>query len=109
MAHVDRQLRMGMVGGGQGALIGGVHRLAARMDDEIELVAGCFSRDPANSATTGAELRLDPDRIYSHEAGNPVPISDYPVPTVLDGVRGMQFVATAVESASKGSIWVTLP
>jgi predicted dehydrogenase len=55
---------MGMVGGGQGALIGGVHRLAARMDDEIELVAGCFSRDPANSKTTGAQLRLDPGRVY---------------------------------------------
>ncbi|MBU8913099.1 MAG: Gfo/Idh/MocA family oxidoreductase [Spirochaetales bacterium] len=64
MAEVKRRLRMGMVGGGQGAFIGGVHRIAARIDDEVELIAGCFSRDPANSAKTGAELRLDPDRVY---------------------------------------------
>jgi predicted dehydrogenase len=55
---------MGMVGGGQGAFIGGVHRMAARLDDQIELVAGCFSRDPANSAQTGAELHLEPARVY---------------------------------------------
>ena len=65
MAEVKRRLRMGMVGGGQGAFIGGVHRMAARIDDEIELVAGCFSRDPENSRQTGAELRLDPVRVYA--------------------------------------------
>ena len=64
MAAVNRRLRMGMVGGGQGAFIGGVHRMASRIDDEIELIAGCFSRDPANSAKTGQELRLDPSRVY---------------------------------------------
>lgn len=61
----ERRIRMGMVGGGQGAFIGGVHRIAARMDNRIELVAGCFSRDPENSRQTGAELHLDPDRVYA--------------------------------------------
>ena len=40
-----RKLRMGMIGGGQGAFIGGVHRLAAALDGQIELTAGVFSRD----------------------------------------------------------------
>jgi predicted dehydrogenase len=60
-----RKLRMGMVGGGQGAFIGAVHRLCAAMDGQIELVAGCFSRDLANTRKTGAELYLDPKRCYA--------------------------------------------
>lgn len=56
---------MGMVGGGQGAFIGGVHRIAAAMDQQIELVAGCFSRDIENTKITGEQLYLDPDRCYS--------------------------------------------
>src|SRR5687768_14241309 len=59
-----RKLRMGMVGGGQGAFIGAVHRMAAALDQQIEVVAGVFSRDPANSATTGQQLWLDPSRVY---------------------------------------------
>ena len=55
---------MGMVGGGQGAFIGEVHRLAARLDGQIELVAGAFSRDADNSAATGRLLGLDPSRCY---------------------------------------------
>tara|TARA_B100000809_G_scaffold223538_2_gene233131 strand:+ start:235 stop:456 length:222 start_codon:yes stop_codon:yes gene_type:complete len=51
-----RKLRMGMgmVGGGEGAFIGGVHRLAAALDQQIDFVAGCFSRDPENTSRTGA-------------------------------------------------------
>ena len=56
---------MGLVGGGQGAFIGGVHRIAAALDQQIELVAGCFSRDPANTAETGRQLYLDPARCYA--------------------------------------------
>lgn len=56
---------MGMVGGGQGAFIGGVHRMAAALSQQIELVAGCFSRDPANTAQTGRELHLAPERCYA--------------------------------------------
>ena len=59
-----RKLRMGMVGGGQGAFIGGVHRMVAALDQQIELVAGCFSRDPENTKATGAQLYLDPGRCY---------------------------------------------
>lgn len=60
-----RKLRMGMVGGGQGAFIGAVHRIAAAMDQQIELTAGCFSRDPENTRLTGQQLYLDPSRCYS--------------------------------------------
>jgi predicted dehydrogenase len=57
-------IRLGMVGGGQGAFIGGVHRIAARMDGEFQLVAGALSSDPERSRASGAELGLDPDRCY---------------------------------------------
>jgi len=53
-----------MVGGGQGAFIGGVHRMAAALDQQIELVAGSFSRDPENTRLTGEQLYLDPSRCY---------------------------------------------
>ena len=59
-----RKLRMGMVGGGQGAFIGGVHRMATAIDGQTELVAGCFSRDPENTRATGEELYLDGKRLY---------------------------------------------
>lgn len=59
-----RKLRMGMVGGGPGAFIGGVHRMAAALDQHIELVAGAFSRDAAKSKQTGRELHLDDSRVY---------------------------------------------
>jgi predicted dehydrogenase len=59
-----RKLHYGMVGGGQGAFIGGVHRIAATMDQQAELVAGCFSRDPENTRITGQKLYLDPARCY---------------------------------------------
>ena len=60
-----RRLRLGMVGGGQGAFIGAVHRIAARLDDDWELVAGALSSDPERSRASGAELRIDPERCYS--------------------------------------------
>src|SRR3982751_5192671 len=54
-----------MVGGGPGAFIGAVHRKAAAMDGEIELVAGAFSSDEAKSRAQGAALHLDPRRVYA--------------------------------------------
>jgi predicted dehydrogenase len=63
-----RKLRMGMVGGGQGAFIGGVHRIAAVLDGQIELVAGVFSRDFQNTQATGRSLYLDPARLYKTAA-----------------------------------------
>lgn len=53
-----------MIGGGEGAFIGDVHRLAARLDGEFELICGVFSRDPQNSSRTGAALGMDSARIY---------------------------------------------
>ncbi|NRA47831.1 MAG: Gfo/Idh/MocA family oxidoreductase [Phaeodactylibacter sp.] len=55
---------MGMVGGGRGAFIGAVHRMAAALDGEIELVCGAFSSDPEKSKASGADLYLPPSRVY---------------------------------------------
>ena len=60
----NRKLRMGMVGGGIGAFIGAVHRLAANLDGQIELVCGAFSSSAEKSEQTGKELYLDPSRVY---------------------------------------------
>ena len=65
---MKRKLRMGMVGGGRGAFIGAVHRMAARLDGEIDLVAGCFSSDPEKSRLSGADFHLDPARVYASYA-----------------------------------------
>ena len=64
IASWKRKIRMGMVGGGEGAFIGGVHRMAAALDGQIELTAGCFSRDWENTKTTGEKLYVDPNRCY---------------------------------------------
>lgn len=62
----ENTLRMGMVGGGQGAFIGDVHRLAARLDGKIDLVCGAFSRDPDNCIATGRQLGLEASRCYTN-------------------------------------------
>ena len=59
-----QKLKMGMVGGGPGALIGQVHRKAAQLDEDVELISGVFSSDPKKSADMGADLHLDPKRVY---------------------------------------------
>ena len=59
-----RKLRMGMIGGGPGAFIGAIHRTAANMDGEIELVCGAFSSDSQKSRLAGEELGLNPERVY---------------------------------------------
>jgi predicted dehydrogenase len=61
---LNRKLRFGMIGGGRGAFIGAVHRIAARMDGEAELVAGAFSSDAARSRASGEDLHLNPARVY---------------------------------------------
>ena len=63
-----RRVRLGMVGGGQGAFIGAVHRIAARLDDRYELVAGALSSDPARAAASAAELHIAPTRAYARYA-----------------------------------------
>jgi predicted dehydrogenase len=59
-----RKLRMGMVGGGPGAFIGPVHKMAAELDGRIELVAGTFSHDWERCRAAGETYRLDPGRVY---------------------------------------------
>lgn len=61
---MSRKLRFGMIGGGRGAFIGAVHRIAAQMDGQAQLVAGAFSSDPERSRASGADLFLDPSRVY---------------------------------------------
>jgi len=60
----DGRLRFGMVGGGRGAFIGAVHRLAARLDDQLVLVAGALSSDPETARASAADLGLAADRSY---------------------------------------------
>jgi predicted dehydrogenase len=59
-----RRLRLGMVGGGEGAFIGAVHRTASRLDDCFEFVAGALASEPARARASGAALRLAPERTY---------------------------------------------
>ena len=61
---LNRRLRLGMVGGGRGAFIGAVHRMAARLDDRWDFVAGALSSEPERARASGEDLRLDPSRIY---------------------------------------------
>ena len=63
---MNRKIRMGMVGGGRGAFIGGVHRMAAALDGQVELVCGAFSSDPERSKASGADLFLPAGRCYSN-------------------------------------------
>ena len=61
----SKKIRLGLVGGGIGAFIGEVHRIAARLDDRYELVAGAFSSEPRRAADSAAEPRIDPARSYN--------------------------------------------
>lgn len=61
----SRRLRLGMVGGGRGAFIGAVHRMAARLDDKYEMVAGALSASAENAKASGEDLGLEQDRIYA--------------------------------------------
>lgn len=65
---MNRTFRFGMIGGGRGAFIGAVHRIAALMDGKARLVAGAFSSDAARSQASGADLGLDPARVYGSYA-----------------------------------------
>ena len=64
-ANRTRRIRLGMVGGGQGAFIGDVHRMAARLDGEYELVAGALSSDPDRALASARELGIGDDRAYA--------------------------------------------
>ena len=60
------RIRLGMVGGGRDAFIGGVHRMASRLDDHYELVAGAFSSTAEKSQASAADLGVAPDRAYAN-------------------------------------------
>jgi predicted dehydrogenase len=59
------RIRLGMVGGGAGAFIGAVHRIAARIDGDYDLVAGALSSNPDNARQSAADLGIAPDRAYT--------------------------------------------
>ena len=61
---MPRRLRLGMVGGGQGAFIGAVHRIASRIDDRYELVAGCLSSSAEKALLSAKEIGIDSNRSY---------------------------------------------
>ena len=61
-----QKIKLGMVGGGQGAFIGAVHRIASRIDDRYELVAGAFSSDAVRALASGKELGISEDRNYQN-------------------------------------------
>jgi predicted dehydrogenase len=64
-ARAEPRIRLGMVGGGEGAFIGAVHRIAARLDDRYELVAGALSAEPEKARRSGAALGLAAERVYA--------------------------------------------
>lgn len=66
--HTGGRIRLGMVGGGEGAFIGAVHRIAARIDDQYTLVAGALSSTPDKARRSGEALMLDPARVYDDYA-----------------------------------------
>lgn len=61
----NRKIRLGMVGGGEGSFIGAIHRIASRIDDQYELVAGALSSEAERSARSAAELGIDSTRSYA--------------------------------------------
>jgi predicted dehydrogenase len=83
---MPHKLKMGMVGGGRDAFIGAVHRMAARLDDRIELVAGAFSSDAAKSRASGEDLGLDPARVYPNFQAMVVSEAKLPVGQRIDFV-----------------------
>src|SRR5271154_1026651 len=81
-----RKLRFGMIGGGRGAFIGAVHRIAASMDGQAELVAGAFSSDPTRSKASGADLFVSEERSYGSYAEMAASESAMPADKRLDFV-----------------------
>ena len=81
-----RRIRLGMVGGGEGAFIGGVHRIAARLDDQYELVAGALASSAEKARRSGLALGLAEDRCYA----------DYAAMAKAEAARGDGIEAVAV-------------
>jgi len=81
-----RRIRLGMVGGGEGAFIGGVHRIAARLDDHYELLAGALASSPEKARRSGLALCLAEDRCYT----------DYAAMAKAEAARGDGVEAVAI-------------
>ena len=81
-----RKIRMGMVGGGRGAFIGGVHRMAAALDGHIDLVCGAFSSDSEKSRLSGQDLYLPEDRVYDSYSQMILTEKELPVGVRMDFV-----------------------
>jgi predicted dehydrogenase len=119
-AHTSRppRLRLGMVGGGRDAFIGAVHRIAARIDDQYELVAGCFSSNPEKSKASGADLGLDPARCYlsfaemaSREARKKdgIDVVAIVTPNHMHAPVAMQFLRRGIHVICDKPLTATLP
>lgn len=81
-----RKIRMGMVGGGRGAFIGGVHRMAAALDGHIDLVCGAFSSDSEKSRLSGQDLYLPEDRVYDSYSQMILAEKEFPAGVRMDFV-----------------------
>ncbi len=81
-----RKIRMGMVGGGRGAFIGGVHRMAAALDGHIDLVCGAFSSDSEKSRLSGQDLYLPEERVYDSYSQMILTEKELPVGVRMDFV-----------------------
>jgi predicted dehydrogenase len=99
------RIRYGMVGGGQGAFIGAVHRIAARLDDQFELVAGALASDPDRALASAAELGLARERSYPSfqamaeaEARRPDPIEAVTIvtPNHVHAPAAMAFLTVGI-------------
>ena len=119
-AHTARppRLRLGMVGGGRDAFIGAVHRIASRIDDQYELVAGCFSSNPEKSKASGADLGLDPARCYesfaemaSREARKKdgIDVVAIVTPNHMHAPVAMQFLRRGIHVICDKPLTATLP
>lgn len=119
-AHVARapRIRLGMVGGGRDAFIGAVHRIAARIDDQYELVAGCFSSNAEKSMASGADLGVDPKRTYAsfaemaaREARRKDGIEAVAIvtPNHMHGPVAMQFLRRGIHVICDKPLTATLP
>lgn len=112
-----RRLRLGMVGGGQGAFIGAVHRYAARLDDEYELVAAALSSDQGRALESGRALRLDQERLYTdfrdmarREAARPdgIDVVSIVVPNHLHFVVAQAFLEAGIHVICDKPLTTTL-
>lgn len=112
------RLRLGMVGGGRDAFIGGVHRIAARLDNHFDLVAGCFSSTPEKSLASGADLGLAADRVYASFADmaarearrkNGIEVVAIVTPNHMHAPVALQFLRRGIHVICDKPLTATLP